>query len=259
MNTIIDYLSKSVVTMYENNIKLHFVEYVERYINVVWKKKLFTQKIRKIYSTKKAAQKQINKMCYQLRKIKVDVLEVDEEVPYKSYSVYHTWIDNIKTQILPNRKFKKDSLYYDIQCSPQDYLPFMMKMMMELESQELKINNVFPQRSEIIPKHIPIDTASLIYILRRRKDHGSQNKFTRNGNLVKRQDEIWKFFFRTERQCFRKKGYSFHHMIHTDGVSCKTRSVRLMIRNDQIGKFKPKQKPDEKPKSIPYISSLNQT
>lgn len=39
MNTILDYLTIDIITMYENNIKLHYVEYIERYVNVVWKKK----------------------------------------------------------------------------------------------------------------------------------------------------------------------------------------------------------------------------
>ena len=40
--------------MYENNIKLHYVEYVERYVNVVWKKKFIMNKIRKLNITQKA-------------------------------------------------------------------------------------------------------------------------------------------------------------------------------------------------------------
>ena len=47
MNTSLDYLTIDILTMYENNIKLHYVEYVERYVNVVWKKKLLKQKIGK--------------------------------------------------------------------------------------------------------------------------------------------------------------------------------------------------------------------
>ena len=47
MGTILDYLTIDILTMYENNIKLHYVEYVERYVNVVWKKKLLKQKIGK--------------------------------------------------------------------------------------------------------------------------------------------------------------------------------------------------------------------
>jgi hypothetical protein len=39
LNTAIDYMAKQVVTMYENNIKAHFVSYVERFVNVSWGKK----------------------------------------------------------------------------------------------------------------------------------------------------------------------------------------------------------------------------
>lgn len=39
LNTVLDYLAISIVTMYENNIKQHFIEYIERYVNVTWKKK----------------------------------------------------------------------------------------------------------------------------------------------------------------------------------------------------------------------------
>ena len=42
--------------------------------------------------------------------------------------------------------------------------------------------------------------------------------YTTNGNLVKYENDIWKFFFRTERKCFKKTGYSFHYMILTDGI-----------------------------------------
>jgi trehalose-6-phosphate synthase len=37
MNTVLDYLAIDIITMYENNIKQHFVEYVERFVNVSWK------------------------------------------------------------------------------------------------------------------------------------------------------------------------------------------------------------------------------
>jgi hypothetical protein len=44
LNTVMDYLKEDIMTMYENNVQLHYVDYVERYVNVVWKKKLHLQK-----------------------------------------------------------------------------------------------------------------------------------------------------------------------------------------------------------------------
>ena len=37
-----------------------------------------------------------------------------------------------------------DNLYYDIQCSPQDYLPCMIYMMKFIENKNESIKNVFP-------------------------------------------------------------------------------------------------------------------
>ena len=46
LNTVLDYLTIGIITMYENNIKLHYVEYIERYVNIIWKKKDTINKIK---------------------------------------------------------------------------------------------------------------------------------------------------------------------------------------------------------------------
>jgi len=98
MNTILDYLTIDILTMYENNIKFHYVEYVERYVNVVWKKKFIINKIRKLNITQKEKLQRVNNLCSQLRKIKSDLLNV-EKANYKSHTVYHKWI-NEKRQLI---------------------------------------------------------------------------------------------------------------------------------------------------------------
>lgn len=52
------------------------------------------------------------------------------------------------------------------------------------------------------------------------------------------EDKILEFFFRTERQCFKKTKYTFHHMVETDGVSCSI----LLLKNEYIGKRIPNNK-----------------
>jgi hypothetical protein len=236
LNTVLDYLTIDILTIYENNIKLHYIEYVERYVNVVWKKKFIIEKIRKMKITPKEKETRINKLCNQLRKIKCDILNIDTN--YKSYPFYYQWINNVKKYILPSKdKFKKNNLHYDLQCDPQDYLPCMIYMMIEVEKEELSINNVFPLRKDIIPKHIRLDTTTLVHLLMIKK-FGNKSDYLFNGNLKKFEDKIWKFFFRTERQCFKKKNYTFHHMIETDGVGCSI----LLLRSDMIGKKIPNKK-----------------
>jgi hypothetical protein len=237
MNTILDYLTIDILTMYENNIKFHYVEYVERYVNVVWKKKFIVSKIRKLNITQKEKEQRVSNLCSQLRKIKTDLLNVENK-NYKSHSMYHTWINRQKQIITPNKTtYKKNNIVYDLMCSPMDYFPCMIKMMKQVEKEEQTISNVFPMRSEVIPKHIRLDTTTLVHLLMTKKQ-GNKSDYLTKGNLKRKEDKIWEFFFRTERKMFHKKYYEFHHMIETDGVSCSL----LLLRKDLIGKKLPMMK-----------------
>jgi hypothetical protein len=67
LNTAIDYMAVEVVTMYENNIKAHFVSYVERFVNVSWGKKTA---LAAIYSSNASSDEKDslkNALCAQLR------------------------------------------------------------------------------------------------------------------------------------------------------------------------------------------------
>jgi hypothetical protein len=237
MNTILDYLTIDILTMYENNIKLHYVEYVERYVNVIWKKKFIVSKIRKLNITQKAKEQRVNNLCNQLRKIKTDLLNI-ENINYKSHSMYHKWINQQKQFITPNKAtYKKNNIVYDLMCSPMDYFTCMIFMMKQIEMEEQTIYNVFPMRSEVIPKHIRLDTTTLVHLLMTKKQ-GNKSDYLTKGNLKRKEDKIWEFFFRTERKFFNKRYYSFHHMIETDGVSCSL----LLLRKDLIGKKLPTMK-----------------
>jgi len=237
LNTVLDYLKEDVITMYENNIQLHYVEYVERYVNVVWKKKFLTEKIRKLGKTKAERENRIRNLCNELRKIKNDLLNVDTTI-FTSKHYYHKWIKEQKHNILPQKKkFEKNSIYYDLKCSPMDYLPCMVYMMKQVETEMESINNVFPLRSEITPKYIRLDTTTLVNLLLR-KEQGNKGFYKTEGNLKKNEDKIWNFFFRTEKKCFIKTGFSFHHMISTDGVGISI----LFLQKELVGKKLPMMK-----------------
>jgi hypothetical protein len=237
LNTVLDYLKEDVITMYENNIQLHYVEYVERYVNVVWKKKFLTEKIRKLGKTKAERENRIRNLCNELRKIKNDLLNVDTVI-FTSNSYYHKWIKEQKQHVLPfKKKFEKNSIYYDLKCSPMDYLPCMVYIMKQVESEMESINNVFPLRSEITPKYIRLDTTTLVNLLLR-KEQGNKGFYKTEGNLKKNEDKIWNFFFRTEKKCFIKTEFSFHHMISTDGVGISI----LFLQKELVGKKLPMMK-----------------
>ena len=122
MSNVLSYLCEDIMTMYENNIQLHYVDYMERFVNVVWKKKMIVEKIRKMFPTKKEKETRIRYLEKELRQIKNDLLNVEPNVAYTSKPYYHTWITEQKQLILPNKeKFQKQSIYYDLKCKPMDY------------------------------------------------------------------------------------------------------------------------------------------
>lgn len=251
MSNVLSYLCEDIMTMYENNIQLHYVDYVERFVNVVWKKKMVVEKIRKIFPTKKEKETRIRHLEKELRKIKNDLLNVESNVDYTAHPHYHKWITQQKKHILPDKeKFQKQSIYYDLKCKPMDYLPCMIAMMKRVENDEETISNVFPLRTSISPGYIRLDTITLVYLLLR-KEQGKKSDYNNQGNTKKHEDKIWKFFFRTEKKIFHKTDFSFHHMISTDGVGVSI----LFIRDDLVGKRLPNAK-----KGISkelYIDELN--
>ena len=251
MSNVLSYLCEDIMTMYENNIQLHYVNYVERYVNVVWKKKMMIDKIRKIFPTKKEKEARIRQLEKELRKIKNDLLNVDDVDENTSLPHYQKWITKQKKHILPDKeKFQKQSIYYDLKCKPMDYFPCMIAMMKQVETDEETISNVFPLRSSIAPGYIRLDTITLVYLLLR-KEQGKKSDFSNQGNTKKHEDKIWKFFFRTEKKVFHKTDFSFHHMISTDGVGVSV----LFLREDLVGKRLPSAKKGVS-KEL-YIDELN--
>ena len=251
MNTILDYLGIDILTIYETNIKQHYIEYIERYVNVELEKDKVIEEIKFTYKSNER-KKEVEKFCRELRKIKEDLLNIETD-KLKSNEKYHQWIKDNKYNIIPKKTFEKNSIYYDLQCYPQDYLPFMYFMMKEVENKDKTIFNLFPLRNNIVPKHIRLDTTSLVHILIE-KNYGNKGFYLTKGNLIKHQDRLWNFFFRTEKKCFHNKEslpYRFNYMIETDGVSC----CILLVRKDMFGKrFKPQK---SKNKKELYIDDLD--
>jgi hypothetical protein len=232
LNTVINYMAIEVITMYENNIKARFVGHLERFVNVSWGKKDALAVIQASDASSEEKRAQGNALCAQLRKIKTDLLSPGEKLT--SNEMYHDWIEAQPAHVMPCRKLNK-GVYYDIQCSPQDYLRPMLYMMRAVEEADAKVNTVFPLRSDLIPKHFRMDTTTLMYLCMT-KDIGTQAYYTTQGNLVRHQRRIWNFFFRTHLKCFHmepdKHGYTFDHMVETDSVSISI----LLVRKEFVGK-----------------------
>ena len=252
LNTVLDYSSAQLATVFENNVKMHYVEYVEAYVDCVWQKHDLISRIRRTRKTKRERDAAIRKLTGNLRDIKTDLLNVGGEA-FRSHPAYHKWIREQKAFVLPAKaRYQKDLLYYDLQCKPNDYYPAMLRMTEFVEQAGRRPRNFSPLRTSVIPKHICIDTTTLVHLLYDKElGMGKKSEVLTNGGIKRNQAKIWETMFRTDKQEFRSKDYIFNHMIDTDGVS----ACVLLIRRDLAGKKPPKGK--KQPVREQYIDDLS--
>lgn len=226
LDNVMKYLSTDIVTAYENNIKQRFVEYIERFVNV-------------FYDHKEAMKTMTADEKYQflanLRKIKKAIMSQNTaNVPQELKEHYKF--------LLPQRKLK-ECLKYDLECSPQDYIPCMIYMMKFVDSKEKTVLKVFPLRDSMIPSYVPIDTKTIICLFGNDLFMGKGAMMT-DENLKKYEDFIWGRYFKTYENVFNYgRNYRFAHRIATDGegVTILFEHIDPEIRNAK----KPKKAPRE--------------
>ena len=122
MSSIIEYMATTIETAYFNNVKQHFFICVERYINVITKKKFQVDQIKKSALTSSQKQEQMAILSRFVRNLKSDILDISKS-QLSSDPAYHEFILQTRAAILPNNSsYEHDNVYYDLQCHPEQYL-----------------------------------------------------------------------------------------------------------------------------------------
>jgi hypothetical protein len=206
LSSILDYYAITILTSIETNIKMHFFDYVNRFINSYFKV-LYKDDI-----TNKEFKKQLFKDLYV---VKNDILNGS----LKSNLKFHNWINEYRYKIVPENF--EVSYYYDIKATPQKYLKYMIFMNIELEKIEGKMYQFFPLQSSIIPRHIQMDTKSIIELL---VDKGKKEYLD---NIELNKEFLWDKYFNITQKI---KDYKFDNTIITDGYATSLR----FIHNDYI-------------------------
>lgn len=219
---VLDYAAKDLVTALETNIKQHFVEYVESYVDAAYHKDATLALIAKLVP-KKDRDAEKKALERKLRAITKDLLTVNGE-ELVSPRRWHESIREHKLVAQPGKThYAKNLLAYDLKCHPQDYLVPMLRMTEFMESREKKLRNVLPLHTSAIPMHITIDTSTVVklfYSDEFKKEFG-RTKGALEKMFVEYKDDIWALVFRTNKRLFRGTATrTFNHMVRTDGVSC---------------------------------------
>jgi hypothetical protein len=167
---------------------------------------------------------------------------------------FNEWKECHIHNILPSNI--KKSVHYDVKVRPFDYLKGMLYMNSVLDDQNKKLFQSIPLRTDIIPKYITLDTASLVSLFCPEKD--KNGKKTKKGELLKHikenQRDVWTSFIDLNNKIFRNTHYQFSYQLQTDGVGCSL----LFIRKDLSENKKWGSKiPIVEEKDYPQLESLD--
>ena len=209
LSAILDYYTTTMITAIENNIKIHFIDYMNRFVNSYFKS-IYKDEIQN-----KDFRKQLYK---ELQVVKNDI--INETL--LSDPKYHSWLNKNRYKIVPQEY--DTSYYYDVKVNPQRYLKYMIFMNLELEEKEAKMFQFFPLQTQIIPRHIQIDTKSIIELL----VDTDKKQYLDNVELNK--EILWDKFF-TINQYLRK--YDFDYTIITDGYAVSLRFLHKDFTNEE--------------------------
>jgi hypothetical protein len=198
-----------MITDIENNIKMNFMDYIKRFVNSYFKS----------IHKDDLQNKDFRKLLYkELQVVKNDI--INETL--LSDPKYHSWLNKNRYKIVPQEY--DTSYYYDVKVNPQRYLKYMIFMNLELEEKEAKMFQFFPLQTQIIPRHIQIDTKSIIELL----VDTDKKKYLDNVELNK--EILWDKFF-TINQYLRK--YDFDYTIITDGYAVSLRFLHKNFTNEE--------------------------
>jgi len=184
LTTSIDYTAEEILTMYENNIMLHFKDHVIRFLENVYNKRE-----RKRYMNS-AEKKRFDR---EFDKIKADVLCTQYVMingqriyNYMSDQNHHGMIEILKRLCLPRHVRIAPSNYNieeDLKVSQLKYFTKMITMGQYVEGNDGKLLTVFPLITTTIPGHSRIDTTTLAKLWYPRKNEDNDYVKNRMNNV----------------------------------------------------------------------------
>ena len=281
LTNVLAYEADIIITCIENNIKNNFTRHFNRFINT----------ITNLNEQIKVADTNDKKILWKIAKnIKSDILSF---APYISNQLYHKNIASIQKELF-NKFYDNDnadangditSILYDVKKSPQKYLytfykilkryekineTIIKELIVEKENQKndenimniikekkyIKLFNMLPQRTSLIPKHITIDSEILIQNFKEiikanlhlfPKEIYNVELLRRN--FTKYQDILWGLFFNINKKI--NKNYKFDYLLKTDNSACSLQfALDTGIKKQRFQKKVNKKKEESVSKNI---------
>jgi hypothetical protein len=229
-------LSEEIIKCLETNIKTHFIDYCNKYINIVHRnpKQKIIKESKKSRSEKKVEYSELNK-C--IRAIKNDFINLEIT---KSDPIYHPWLETQYQEIFTFTEIT-NNLAYDVKIDPQRYLLPSLIINKKIEELTYRPFQVIPQRTFGL-KNITLNTSGLVEVL---ADHTQEiysvGYSDMKNNTKQYQKHAWIEVLKLEnRGIFQHPHHVFYNQIQTDGVSCSLLFIRKEYQNKTYGQKMPK-------------------
>ena len=267
MSYILPYEAIDMTTNIYINVRERYLQQLNKLVNITFKYKDQLNQIKDKFKKKETIKEKKKELYQEFKQIKDDLLNIDKSKEFESKKKYHKWIKEQKSNIIPNKDtFDNNNIMYDLKSNTSQYLKCYMYIGKQLEKlydledpdkHQIRLFNTIPLRTNIVVKHITIDTCGLICNF---LGDESTTEHIHNYKKDKNQYNLWNRFFYIHKRVFKKNVeknlYSYNYMIRTDGVS----ACVLFKRNDKNGKPMSKDKRQNKEdEHIDYIEKVEWT
>ena len=236
---IMSYMATEIVTMYKNNIVANYIAYITQFVEVHHQLPAFAIIDGNPAMNNYAKKNEKLRIKLQIKRIVDDIINKRLDDGIKSSHVqYHEWI-NANIRFLVPQRLTPNGFAYDLKAHPFFYFPYIVYMQLSLEEMDIdiKLFNVFPLKTTLIPGHIRIDTQSVIAILASSKDPISKRiKDDPESNNAQEIFNVWNESFALDKPVFNQNGFDFNNMIQTDGTSVSILFVRSNTARTKTGK-----------------------
>jgi len=256
----LSYEEINIITDIKNNVTQHFFQYIDKAVNLTFNTREYYFRIKndkKLSDDEKTIK--IKKMNDVIKQIKTDISMFHK--PCSSPSKYHKFIKEIRKNIIPKDRKKKIALTkeyplaYDIKVSPFSYLHSMFYLndliyekneknekehKKGINYKKVKLFQVIPQRTNIIPCHITIDSPALSELSWGKKEYMEFRTASKKKTPDEDLKRLWSLAFDLDDRVFKdKKIFKFAYMITTNGYDV---SVLFERKNENEKLFTKKEK-----------------
>ena len=239
LSHVLKYTVISVLTSIKNNIQLHFIKRLEKFIKKSFPFEEIDRLSKEELDALSKEELKLRKTELKLRKTKLKLRKTEHFKELKlviddlinntllSSKKFHIWINYIRVSFLPKNTEK--SIIENLEKNPHSYLKAMIKFNLIYETNGSKLFKAFPLRNEITPKYISIDTAVLV-------DLFVTENIGESYKNIEKMKILWSKFFNLKAKIFKQKNYVFDNFILTDGVSVSIRFLHNSHLNSEKNK-----------------------